>query len=64
MCIQKKFPDKPTNVVHLALSFLQKWKMLMKMVESYMVENLTREVQAYARSFRPLESHPSNVSFL
>jgi hypothetical protein len=28
------------------------------------VENLTWEVQAYPRSFRPLEPHPYDVSFL
>jgi hypothetical protein len=53
MCLQKKFPEKPTDVVHLALSFLQKWKLLMLMVERSKVETLTHMVQSYARTFKP-----------
>jgi hypothetical protein len=49
----KKFLEQPTDVVHLALSFLQKWKLLMQPVERSKVESLILMVQTFAREFKP-----------
>jgi hypothetical protein len=32
ICMQKTFPDKTTDVIYLGLAFIQKWKLLMKVV--------------------------------
>jgi hypothetical protein len=30
MCLQKGFPDKPIDVLHLGVPYIQKWKILMR----------------------------------
>jgi hypothetical protein len=42
MSIQKIFLDKPLDMVYLDLSFVQKWKILMKKLEKSKVEGVYR----------------------
>jgi hypothetical protein len=40
MCMRKAFSNKPIGVIHLGLSFVQKWKILIKELERSKVEAL------------------------
>jgi hypothetical protein len=64
MCIRKIFLDKPIDIIHLCLSFVQRWKILMKELERNKVEALTSLMLQHIRNFRPLASHLSDVGFI
>jgi hypothetical protein len=46
------------------MSFLQKWKLLMKEVAKGKVEEKTKMVGQFAWEFKPLDSNPSDVGFI
>jgi hypothetical protein len=64
ICIEKSFPEKLVDTVYLGLSFIQKWKLLMKELDISKVEDLAKTVLGYAKHFKPLESYPSDVGFI
>jgi hypothetical protein len=64
MCMRKAFPDKSTDVIHLGLPFVQKWKILMKELERSKVEALMASMMQHSKNFRPLDSNPSDVGFI
>jgi hypothetical protein len=64
ICIQHTFPNKSLDVVYYAVSFLQKWKLLMKATERSKVEALVKRMQEHARTFKPSNVDPSDVGFM
>jgi hypothetical protein len=64
MCMRNVFPANPTDVIHLGLSFVQKWKVLMKELQRRKVEALATTMLQFLKSFKPLNSHPSDVAFI
>jgi hypothetical protein len=64
MCMRNVFPTKPTDVIHLALSFLHKWKVLMKELEMEKVDNLVAAMMQFMINFNPLNTHPCDVGFI
>jgi hypothetical protein len=52
------------GIIHLGMSFLQKWKLLMKEVAKGKVEEKTKMVGQFAWEFKPLDSNPSDVGFI
>jgi hypothetical protein len=56
--------DKTIDVVYSTLSFIQRWKPLMKPLEKVSVEMLVTSIMSYARGFREVESNPSDVAFI
>jgi hypothetical protein len=56
------FPANPIDVILLALSFVQKWKVLHAAKEK--VEALATTMLQFLKSFKPLNSHPSDVAFI
>jgi hypothetical protein len=64
MCIQKKFPDKPLDTVYLTLSYIQKWRIIMRKPEKVKVEELMKTVLQFIKEFKPRGSAVSNVGFI
>jgi hypothetical protein len=64
MCIRKKFPNKPCDVVHQGLSYAQKWRVLMMDREKAKVEEMTKHVLHYMGGFEPLHSNPPDLGFI
>lgn len=64
MCIQKTFLDKPLDIIHPTLSFVQKWTILMKTLEKAQVEKMAKMVLKYTKGFKPLDSNLSDVGFM
>jgi hypothetical protein len=60
----KVFLDKLIDIIHICLSFVQKWKILMKELERSKVEALVSLILQHMKNFRPLTSHPSDVGFI
>jgi hypothetical protein len=58
MCMRKVFLDKPIDIIHLCLSFIQRWKILMKELARNKVEAPTSQMLVHIRNFRPLPFHP------
>jgi hypothetical protein len=64
MCIQHVFPNKSLDVVYLALSFMQKWCVLMQSSERILVESMIKKMQEKAGRFRPSNVVLSDVGFM
>jgi hypothetical protein len=64
MCIKHVFPNKSLDVVYLALSFMQKWHVLMRSLEKILVESMIKTMQEKAGSFRPSNVLLSDVGFM
>jgi hypothetical protein len=65
MCITKKFPNRTSDVIHLGLSYVQKWKILMTAdTEKIKVEGLVSQVLHHMESFEALHGNPSDVGFI
>jgi hypothetical protein len=61
---QRSFLDKPTDIIYLCLSFIQKWKILMKAMTRSKMEAMLDVVLQHLRDFRPLNSSPTDVGFV
>jgi hypothetical protein len=64
MCMQKTFPAKPTDIIYIGLSFIQKWRILAKPVAKSKMEEMMELVLCHVREFEPLHSYPSDVGFI
>jgi hypothetical protein len=62
--MQKKFPNSPIDVVYYALSFIQKWKSLMRPLEKTKVELMLTQVTRHAREFRPSGEIVTDIGFI
>jgi hypothetical protein len=45
MCIKGVLPNKSLDVVYLALSFIQKWRVLMQSSEKTLVESMIKKMR-------------------
>ena len=63
MSIEQKFPKTPTptDVVYLALSYLQKWSILLKDADRDRMEAINGEIMGWMRSFKPNEVMASDI---
>jgi hypothetical protein len=52
------------DIIYLGLSFLQKWKILMKLVERAKIDGTVEMVMKATKEFRPLKSNPSDIGFI
>jgi hypothetical protein len=50
--------------MYLGLSFIHKWRVLMKPLEKAEMEELAKSVMEYAKIFKPIPSSPSDVGFM
>jgi hypothetical protein len=65
ICIQMIFPEKLLDVIHLGVSFVQKWTIVMKkLLVKERVVRMMELVLQHAKEFKPLASHPSDVGFI
>jgi hypothetical protein len=59
--MQKTFPERVIGIVYTGLSFIQRWKPLMKTLEKDSLERLSSSVLSFTRRFKPLERLASSV---
>jgi hypothetical protein len=64
ICIKQVIPDKTIDTMYLGLSFIHKWRVLMKPLEKAEMEELAKSVMEYAKIFKPIPSSPSDVGFM
>jgi hypothetical protein len=64
MCIQKKLPNKLLGIVYLVLSYIQKWRIIMRKLEKVKVEELMKTVLQFVKEFKPWGSALSDVVFI
>jgi hypothetical protein len=62
--MQKKFPNSPIDVVYYALSFIQKWKSLMRPLEKTKVELMLTQVTRHTREFSPSGEIVTDIGFI
>jgi hypothetical protein len=60
----KTFPGRPTNIIHLGLPFIQKWRILLGGAMKNKVEEIVEAVMVYAREIKALVTVPSDVGFI
>lgn len=53
MAIEKKFPHSPSEVIYLAISYLQKWSILLKEGDRRCVEQVEKKILAWLKNFTP-----------
>lgn len=61
MAIEHKFPKAPTNVIYLALSYLQKWVVLLKEEDRGRMEVIKWEIMEWMKLFKPNEVLISDI---
>jgi type III secretory pathway component EscR len=64
ICIQHVFPNNSLHTVYLALSFIQKWCVLMRSSEGATVEAVMKKIQVFAAGFRPSSNSSSDIRFM
>ena len=52
MAISKKFPKSPTDVIYIALSFMQKWSVNLKEKDQDCVAQLKNAVMSWIKGFK------------
>jgi hypothetical protein len=62
--IQKTFPENTLNVIHVALSHVQKWRLLMKPLEKDLVTRLAEQIGRRMKLFVPSSISTSDVGFI
>lgn len=53
MAIEKRFPKVPTDVICMALSFLQKWSCLLKEEGRTLVDHMRGDILRWLKDFKP-----------
>jgi hypothetical protein len=53
MAIEKKFPKAPSDVIYVAISFMQKWSHLLKEKDKEFAEHILKKLTSWLKSFRP-----------
>jgi hypothetical protein len=61
---KKTSPKRPLDVVHLGISFVQKWTLLMKPLEKERIRRMVELVLQRAKEFRPSLDTVSDVGFI
>jgi hypothetical protein len=54
MSIEHKFPKNPSDTMYIALSFMQKWSLLLKEEDRQRITQIKDEVLRWMRSFKPM----------
>jgi hypothetical protein len=62
--MQKKFPNYPIDVIYSNLSFIQRWKSLMRPLEKTKVELMLTQVTRHEREFRHSDENVANIGFM
>lgn len=61
MAIEHKFPGAPTDVIFVALSFMQKWSLLLKEEDCQRVQQVKETILEGLKHFKPSSSSPTDV---
>jgi hypothetical protein len=61
---QTKFPNSPIDLIYSALSFIQKCKSLMRLLEKTKVELMLTQVTQHAWEFRPSGEIVTDIGFI
>jgi len=61
MAIEHKFPKSPTDVIFLALSYLQRWAVLLKEADQERMETTKGEILSWMKTFKPNDMLSSDI---
>jgi len=61
MWIEHNFRKSPTDAVYLALSYLQKWAVLLKVEDRESMEAIKREIMGWMKKFKPNDLIVSDI---
>jgi hypothetical protein len=61
MAIEHKFPKSPTDVIFLALSYLQRWAVLLKEADRERLETIKGEILSWMKTFKPNDMLCSDI---
>jgi hypothetical protein len=61
MVFEREFPCSPFVILRDAVSFLQKWKVLLSEDEQIMLEKKVEEVQSWIFSFKSVDGGGSDI---
>jgi len=53
MAIEHKYPKSPTDIIYVALSYLQKWSVLLKEADRQRTMQVKDEILCWMRNFKP-----------
>jgi hypothetical protein len=53
MAIEHKYPKSPTDIIYVALSYLQKWSILLKEADRQRIMQVKDEILCWMRNFKP-----------
>lgn len=53
MAIEHKFPKSPSDIIYIALSFMQKWSLLLKEDDRQRILQVKDEIICWMKSFKP-----------
>jgi hypothetical protein len=62
MAIEKSFSKAPADVMHVAISFMQKWSMLLKETDKERIDHIIDSILAWLKAFHPNVILQSDVS--
>jgi hypothetical protein len=59
--IEKKVPKAPIDVIYNALSFIQRWSVLLREKDQVRILQAKESIASWLKSFRPSDICPSDV---
>jgi hypothetical protein len=62
LAIEKSFPKAPTDVLYAAISFMQKWSLLLKETDKERIDHIIGSILTWLKAFRPNAILQSDVS--
>jgi hypothetical protein len=54
MSIERKFPKNPSDIMYIALTFMQKWSLLLKDEDRQRIVQVKEEILRLMRKFKPV----------
>ena len=53
MAIERKYPKLPSDIIYVALSYLQKWNVLLKEEDRQQIVQVKDEILRWMKDFKP-----------
>jgi hypothetical protein len=61
MAIEKKFPNSPFDIIHIALSFMQKWSVLLKEDDGQRIKQVKERILHWMKYLKPAVLVSTNI---
>jgi hypothetical protein len=61
MAIKKKFPNSPSDIIYIALSFMQKWSVLLKEDDRQRIKQVKERILGWMKHFKLAASVSTDI---